>query len=507
MRRGEQKQHADRQGTSPVNKEAPPLDETETYVDGQTYYVDFDHTLFLKNSTEAFLDSARPAFLVAPLLKILGALQPWRLLPGGASQWRDMVRVLMVLVLTPWTLLLFYGRAKSLFTKHLNKELDRKLANVPADRIVIASFGLRFVIRALIKNSRYAEARLVAPSLFGLPGTKKNGKLDLLKQEDLLPDADKDVFYTDNPVDDADIIEHVAQSHIAQWDENDETGAFHNSYLPLFYTAKIKRSPRFLVRQVLLEEMPIIMLAFGLFLPGPPLAILGTICGIGLLFLSFHTIYEIGYADNDKTGLKNEINPKLSENFFKYPDYKLQPFAWIWSFLLAFAAISIMTPAHIQGISTLFASDAIANPWLQKLTLAAVWMLVPISALFCFLAFNRSSLRLRVFVYLPLHALKYFGPAVFFVLNPISLALIVAQIIRTWSLYLVRRANGNTDWVLSQMIRLCFFAGFVGIFFILPETRSLTMQWQSWVLLTFCVLRAIPEYRSKMNHSDEPSEI
>lgn len=478
------------------------VSEVITYKRERTYFVDFDHTLFLKNSTEAFLDCSRPAFLVAPLLKILSALKPWKLLPGGANRWRDLCRVLFVLVLTPWTLMLFRTRAQALFAKHLNKALDDELANVPAEQIVIASFGLRFILRALLEGSRYADARLVAPSLFQLPETRKHGKLDLLKKADLLPHAENDVFYTDNAIDDADIIDHVSQSRVVQWEDNDESGAFHNSYLPLFYTAKIKRSPRFLVRQVFLEEMLIIILAYGLFLNGTVFSVLGTLAGVGLLFLSFHTIYEIGYADNDRTGLRTEKNPKLSTSFFDYQDYKLQPYAWLWSLFIAFLAICLISPSHTQGVTGLLAADALSNIWLQRLALAMVWMLIPASALLCFLAFNRCALRLRVFVYIPLHALKYFGPALLFALHPIGLVFIVAQIIRTWSLYLVRRAGGDTNWVLSQMIRLCFFSAFIAVFYILPETRSLTLHWQCWVLLTFCILRAIPEFLSKMKQQD-----
>ena len=38
--------------------------------------VDFDETLFLRNSTEEFLDSARPALLAAIMLRLLDVCSP-----------------------------------------------------------------------------------------------------------------------------------------------------------------------------------------------------------------------------------------------------------------------------------------------------------------------------------------------------------------------------------------------------------------------------------------------
>lgn len=480
-----------------ISNSGMPNKPYESHLD-QRYFVDFDHTLYLKNSTEVFLGCARPAFLVAPLLKILAISRPWNALPGGANRWRDIIRVLTVIVLTPWTIALFSIRAESLFAKHHNRELEEKLANVSPEKIVIASFGLHFIIKGLLKHSRYSRAKLIAPSLMSSPRVRKFGKLDLLKRNGYLPDAQNDIFYTDNAIDDADVVAHVAQSHVVQWAENDETGAFHNMYLPFFYTAKIKRSPRFLLRQVFLEEMLVIMLAFGLFLPLDSYSILGTMTGISFLFLSFHTIYEIGYADNDTIGLKNEKNPKLSDNFYRYDKYQLQPYAWIWSILLAFIGVCLIAPEHAKNASSLLPVVNSENFWLQRVVMAMAWMAIPTAGLLCFLIFNRTPLRLRVFVYLPLHGLKYFGPAIFFPLHPLGILFIASQIIRTWSLYLVRRSGGDTSWVLSQFIRLCFFVAFILILYCMSETRTLATQWQCGILLLFCIIRSAPEFHSKM---------
>ncbi|MDE2252638.1 MAG: hypothetical protein KGL25_14670, partial [Gammaproteobacteria bacterium] len=74
-----------------------------------TLLVDLDETLYLRNSTEDFLDSACPGLLALLLLKCLDALKPWHL-TGGAPT-RDVWRVRLVMILMPWTLSRWRRRA------------------------------------------------------------------------------------------------------------------------------------------------------------------------------------------------------------------------------------------------------------------------------------------------------------------------------------------------------------------------------------------------------------
>src|SRR6516162_5646045 len=63
--------------------------------------VDFDETLYLRNSTENFIDCARPGLLALLLLRVLGVLKPWRLTGGNNTQ--DTWRVCVVSIFLPWT--------------------------------------------------------------------------------------------------------------------------------------------------------------------------------------------------------------------------------------------------------------------------------------------------------------------------------------------------------------------------------------------------------------------
>jgi hypothetical protein len=64
--------------------------------------VDLDETLYLRNSTEDFIDCARPALLALALLllRILEVLKPWRL-TGGINT-RDTWRLCAISTLFPF---------------------------------------------------------------------------------------------------------------------------------------------------------------------------------------------------------------------------------------------------------------------------------------------------------------------------------------------------------------------------------------------------------------------
>ena len=63
--------------------------------------VDFDETLYLRNSTEDFIDCARPGLLALLLLRVLGVLKPWRLI--GGIDTRDTWRICAISIFFPWT--------------------------------------------------------------------------------------------------------------------------------------------------------------------------------------------------------------------------------------------------------------------------------------------------------------------------------------------------------------------------------------------------------------------
>jgi hypothetical protein len=102
--------------------------------------VDFDGTLLLRNSTEAYLDAACPRQIAAFLLAFLDMTKPWRLLPGANRTWiySDWIRMMTVTVLLPWSPLLWRRRAPSVARLHVNASLLDRLAPWPAESVSVA---------------------------------------------------------------------------------------------------------------------------------------------------------------------------------------------------------------------------------------------------------------------------------------------------------------------------------------------------------------------------------
>lgn len=458
-------------------------------------YLDFDHTLFLWNSTESLLNEARPSSVLAPLLKIVSGLVPWKLVGrDGYFIWRDVVRLLMIFILAPWTIGRFRKAAPAIYARERNRILEATVAGVDPGRIVIVSFGLHWVLRALLKGSALEGARIVAPGILDLGPARARGKIALLAKAGFVINPDTDIVVSDSAKDDADILAAAAHGHLIQWPLANMDPALKTSYFPFFYTARIKRSPGFLVKQVFLEELPVILIMFGS-LYGP--MIVPSLVSVILLFVSYMLVYEIGYAENDRVGERTEADPKLSKAYFRNRNLRIEPDAWIWAFGVSLAAFAVVLPHMRKGMLERVQLDALVAPEWSVLVLACVWMLFLLASRIAFFIFNNVPLAWRVFAYLPLHATKYFGPLLFLPIHPGGVALGLAQIVRTWSMYAIRRAGGDEHILSSQMVRLNFLIVFsVVVFAVIPLTPS----GASLLALSFlfCIVRALPEVRKKM---------
>lgn len=486
-------------GDAPVMADLPAASELKRDIAGLApdgrIYLDFDHTLFLWNSTESLVNEARPSGILGPLLKIISGLVPWKWIGrDGYFIWRDVFRLLLVFILAPWTIARFRKAAPAIYARERNPILEEAVSRIDPPRIVIVSFGLHWIIRALLKGSALEGARIVAPGIWGLGPARARGKVSLLARAGLVINPDTDIVVTDSAKDDADILAATARGHVIQWPLANTGPGLSNSYFPFFYTARIKRTPGFLVKQVFLEELPVILIMFGS-LYGP--MILPSFVSVVLLFVSYMLIYEIGYAENDRVGERTEAEPKLSKAYFKHRNFRLEPDAWIWAAGISLAAFAAVLPDMRKGMLERVLLDGFVTPEWSVPALAAIWMLFLAAARTAFFVFNHVPLAWRVFVYLPLHASKYFGPLLFLPIHPGGVALGLAQIVRTWSMYAIRRAGGDEHILSSQMVRLNFLIVFsVVVFAITPLTPTeASLLALSFV---FCIVRAIPEVRKKM---------
>ncbi|MEO1576104.1 MAG: hypothetical protein AAFU65_14260, partial [Pseudomonadota bacterium] len=498
--------HQQNLSTSPQAPEsfpAPPsLDTLQAHLDSDPdarIYVDFDYTLFGSNSTEVFVNSGQPAFVAALILRVLRGLRVWSWTrrPNGSFLWRDAIRIWAVMVLLPWTFALFKKRAPALFRRYANEPLAGWLSQLDPARVVIVTNGYKPIVRALLRDHPLARATLVGSTLSRPTHVRRQGKLEHLDQLGLRPVPVRDIVLTDS-MDDADLLAAVDRGYLSEPVGLDNHNRLAGVYVPFFYSARVKRSPEFVIKQMFLEEVPIILLATVFFQPFSPALWLAA----GLLILAFLTAYELGYAENDRIGYLNESRPKLAEDYERFKDIQLEPSAWYWV-----TGLTLLGAWCLGDAVRTLALDRIGlptpdGPVLQTLAVSVLWLTVVAIGRLLFHLYNRMAMVWRVFGYILLHFGKYFSLVLIFPAAPAGYALLCAQIVRTWSLYAIRRSGGDMELVASQSIRLGFFVFLLLAFDLATPGGSLFTQWTTWVLLAFCVVRAAPEARRKLFNPD-----
>ena len=458
-------------------------------------YVDFDYTLFQSNSTEAFLNSGRPAFIMAFILRILRVLTPWSISRHERADflWRDAVRIWTVLLALPWTLWLFRRKAPALFAKYQNPQLMEMLGQLDLNRVVIVTNGYRYFVEMLLRGSAFENATLVGSSLFRPSQVRRDGKLAFLTEQALAPQPAKDVVITDS-MDDEDLLESVDHGYLIDPVGLDNHNELAGVYVPFFYSARVKRSPEFVVKQMFLEELPIILLATVFFHPfSISLWVAAT-----LLFVGFLAAYELGYAENDRIRYLNEARPKLAQDYEQLKDVELQPAAWYWIFALTISGVWMLGRDMQHAALTRLGIDVGGGALAEQLALIVLWLVVVVAGRLLFYFYNRMPMVWRVFGYILLHFGKYFSLVVIFSSQPVGYALICAHIIRTWSLYAIRRSGGDMELVASQSIRLAFFILLLVAFVLAAPSGAALLDWHTWVIVAFCLVRAAPEARRKL---------
>ncbi len=468
-------------------------------------FVDFDGTLLLSNSTEEFLGRAKPAFLAVLILKALALLRPWVLLSRerGYFVWRDAIRVWTVLLLMPWTLILFRREASAIFERYLNRDLAAVLQRSHGHEIVILSFGFGFVIRRLIADTPFADATVVASSLWRPTRLRKQGKQARLHEGGIEVDARRDLIITDSAEDDADLLGTLDNAFYVRWPGEKREGAHAGVYLPFYYLANIKRSPEFFIKSTLLEEYPIFILAFLLYQPFHwEIMVSGS-----LLFMALLIIYEIGYHENDHIGYRYEKAPKLTEAFHRQKTYRVEPYAWYWFLGITILAILVLDPQHITtSLARIGMPEHHAGVY-GEAVLVGFWLIMASLTRLTFFVFNHVPLVWRIFIFFPLHLFKYFSMLAIFSIPAAGFALLSAQVIRTWSVYAIRRCGGDTEYIVSQLVRLMFLLFLLILFAILTSFGEVFAAWQTWVIVAWCVLRAVPETGRKLLHRDVLAEF
>jgi phosphoserine phosphatase len=432
---------------------------------GGPVLVDFDETLYLRNSTEDFIDCVWPGLLGLLLLRMLEVLKPWRL--TGGIDTRDSWRACAISTLFPWTHRRWRAKVQFFAERYVNQEL-RAALKAQAQAPVILTIGFKSIVTPLLAAMGFADVRLIAARMHSF-ADRRDGKLRMVTRELGAETVSSCLIVTDS-VGDLEVLQSCARPLRTVWPGARYRRALCRVYLPGEYISQIKRpGERYIVRGILQEDFAFWLLSsIGLAInPASHLV------GVLLLMLSFWAIYERGYVDNDLAASRYEAEPKLSEHF-GYAQVATPPVQpWIWALLAGAAGVAVLHPDRMA-----FVMDS------------ARWIAVLIFTYACFKFYNRLDKGTRVWLY-PL--LQLARSAAFTVIVPITsagVAALGAHVLSRWVPYHVYRLTSR-HWPVArpELVRAISFV-LLALLTVCSFGLSVMLTWSALALLLWNIFRA-----------------
>ncbi len=423
-----------------------------TQLGARPVVVDFDETLWLRNSTELFLDRARPrwlAFLLLVAVDMFGRLL-WFRSEQRRHVYRDWLRLRVITLLMPWTVARWRRDAPTLGPRYANDELLDVLRAHGLDRVGVATTGMAELIEPLL--SAFApQTRLWASGHLGWQGWRIRavGKLAVLRERQPATPFDTALVITDNDTD-LEMQSEVGHFELIKWPKARYRPAFATMYLPFRYTDRGKRSgKRYVWGEVVRTDLAIPLIACAPFAASP----LWAVAALVLLMTSLWCVYEIGYFENDLVGRRYEKKGVLSSarNHRLLALSMREPAVWAWALGLglagSFCVAHAAPPAAGVQATTVGLLFALWTGWLVLTRLA-------------FALFNRVDEKTRAYVYLPLQVTRSFWPFLFFVVPLAGMAASLAMALSRWIPYMIYRWFGPR-WVTPD--KLIFLALFLAL--------------------------------------------
>lgn len=432
--------------------------------------IDFDETLYLRNSTEDFIDCAWPGLFALILLRVLDALKPWRF-TGGVDT-RDTWRVCAIAAIFPWTRWRWRSRAPSLAERYGNPELTEALRERKSKPVVLTS-GFRPIVGPLLAAMGFTDLPLIASRMYSF-ADRRRGKLCMAVRELGAEWVARSLAITDS-VNDFALLESCARPMRTVWPQARYHRGLSRVYLPGEYVSLIKKGKRYIRRSILMEDF-----AFWL-LSSIGLAVNPTthVVALLLLLLSFWAIYERGYVDNDLVASRDEVDPKLGENFGKLEVATPSVQPWIWALLAGAAGVSILRGSDILGGKKDF------------LILYAGWVLMLISTYACFKFYNRLDKSTRVWFYPMLQFARSCAFLVIVPIEPVGVAALGAHVFSLWMPYRLYRLTSGNRWPDTQpaLVRLIAFV-LLSLMIGSSLGFSALLTWSAMGLLVWNLFRA-----------------
>ena len=442
--------------------------------------LDFDETLWLRNSTESFLDSVRPRFLAAIVLQILGILKPWRLFSKHKSNhYRDWIRVLSVQIVAPWSLMLWRRNARELGLRYANMPLLEAVLKKTGSPIVVVSFGFREIIEPLLAAiSPHLPLRESCDFRNGAQ-LRKEGKASALERHVGKDALRQSLVITDSEVD-TDLLHASGKPFLVEWGDARYEQAGLKPLMPFVYLQRVKRPDENYLRNAIIgHDLPVLILSYALISTNPIIAS----CAILLYVISFFSAYEIGYYENDKMGMLIEKFPKVPPNFHSLGKNFSPGFAWSFAILIAGLA-SVFIVYYQSGIPTSLVAILPAN--LFTVWVIFIFYLVVMRLQFRWL--NTIDTQGRIVPMLGLQVGRVLGYALIFPTTVIGALFCVAHGISKWIPYVVYRFGGSRRDVPNHLNCLLLLTLFACAIAIGGNAESL-INWQACLIFIYAGAR------------------
>jgi hypothetical protein len=431
-------------------------------------FVDLDETLYLRNSTEDFIDLARPRLVAALLMRLLEAMRPWRWSGGEAT--RDVWRVRLVMTLFPWVRWRWARKVGAFARSFGNTDLLSAFQRHSVQPIVLTA-GFRPIVTPLVSALGLPEARIVAARLNTFDD-RIQGKLrcaiDAVGEETLR----SGLLITDSEQDLA--VLHVCKRPLRTvWPKAAFRRALSDIYLPGEYLTRVKRPGAHYIRRGILQEDFAFWVLSSLALAPHPWP---HIAALSLLLGSFWTVYEQGYVDNDRAGVSYESDPKVESAYWEAPvaTPTFQP--WIWATVLGALGVAVLR------------WPGLASGWdFGK------WALVLVGCYVWFKLYNRLDKWTRVWLYAGLQLARVAAFTVLVPVMPIGAMALGANALARWVPYHLYRvaSRGWPQQDDSALIRLTYFLVLAVLLGVSAGPGSV-FNWTALLLLLWNLYRARP---------------
>jgi hypothetical protein len=429
--------------------------------------LDLDETLYLRNSTEDFLDCAWPGIPALLLLRVLDVLEPWQL-TGGVDT-RDNWRVCVIETFFPWTRWRWRAKVPFFADRYVNREL-KTAVKARAEAAIILTIGFKSIVVPLVTAMGFADAKVIAARAY-LFADRRKGKMSMAARE-LGPETVGRCLFVTDSVNDLEVLQNCARPMRTLWPKARYCRALSDVYFPGDYISRIKHpGERYILRGIIQEDF-----AFWL-LSSIGLAInpLTHLVGLLLLLLSFWAIYERGYVDNDLAASRYETDPRLSATFGRVPVATPAVQPWIWALLAGGAAVAAVHPERM-GFLVHF----------------GCWSALLILTYACFLFYNRLDKTTRVWLYPVLQFARSAAFTVVVPVEPAGVAALGAHVLSRWTAYQVYRlSSADAAWpnVRPELARLISYV-LLSLIILLALGPSVLLTWSALTLLLWNVFRA-----------------